>query len=146
MNQITIMGHLGQSPKDDVVNDKTIAKFSVATNRRVKDKQGEMQQATTWFNVVAWGKTAEIIVKHFKKGDPILLTGRLDIKRYQNQAGEDQTWVEISLERFYFVGGGDRDKKEKQQGNDVKVTGNNNRVAGRDVKANENFKGEDIPF
>ena len=147
MNQITIYGHLGQDPEIKDFNGQSVTEFSVATSRKYKAKDGESKKITTWHNIIAWGKRGEAIAKWFYKGDPILLTGRLDMKKYQDNEGVDRLWVEINLENFSFVHNPNDDSKK----NNVKVKGNNNVTAGRDIQnksvdTNPQYKKYDIPF
>lgn len=141
MNQITILGNLGKDPEHQTINEKSLAKFPVAVNRKYQDKQ-----ITTWFNIVAWGKVGEVICQYFNKGDQILLTGRLDIKDYEDSNGNSKKWVEIFLKEFHFVGSKDEGKNKTNKTNQTTVKGNKNLVAGGDIKTNENFTSENIPF
>ena len=61
-NNVQLIGNLGQDP--EIINlesGKKLAKFSIATNESYKDKNGEKVEQTYWHNIVAWGKTAEIV-------------------------------------------------------------------------------------
>ena len=135
-----------RNPKDQVINESTIAKFSVAVNRKMKDKNGESKKATTWFNVIAWNRSAEVIIQYFKKGDPILLMGRLDIRNYQDNEGLDKTWVEIVLEKFYFMPKGEG--QQNDQSNQKKEKRKSVHDGHRDTKVstNKDYTAEDIPF
>jgi single-strand DNA-binding protein len=67
---ITLCGRLGRDPERRTAGDKTVAEFSLAVGRGPKDKR-----TTTWFNVVAWEKLAELVCQHLHKGDEALVAG-----------------------------------------------------------------------
>jgi len=82
-----------------------IASFGVAVNRKWKDDQGNQKEEVSFFDVDAWGKTAETIAQWFKKGSPILITGRLKQETWDDkQTGQKRSKVKIVLDRFEFCG------------------------------------------
>lgn len=84
MNRVQIMGNLGKDPEIKVTNGgKTVAKLSVAVNRKYTDPQGEEKQYTEWVNVVAWGKLAEAAGNELQKGDYIYAEGRYSTRSYE---------------------------------------------------------------
>ncbi len=104
MNKVIIMGNLGQDPDIRYMpSGRGVVNLSVATNRSWKDKDtGEQQDETSWHRCVAFGKTAEIINEHFKKGRKILLEGRLRYGSYEKDGVKHYT-TEIVIDRFEFV-------------------------------------------
>jgi len=111
MNKVIIMGNLGQDPEVRYMPSGTaVVNISVATNRSWKDKEtGEQQDETSWHRCVAFGKTAEIINDHFRKGRKILIEGRLRYGSYEKD-GHTVYTTEIVIDRFEFV--------EKKSGGD----------------------------
>lgn len=84
MNRVQIMGNLGKDPEIKVTNGgKTVARLSVAVNRKYTDSQGEEKQYTEWVNVVAWGKLAEAAGNELQKGDYIYAEGRYSTRSYE---------------------------------------------------------------
>lgn len=84
MNRVQIMGNLGKDPEIKVTNGgKTVARLSVAVNRKYTDSQGEEKQYTEWVNVVAWGKLAEAAGNELQKGDYIYAEGRYSTRNYE---------------------------------------------------------------
>ncbi|HMU70163.1 MAG TPA: single-stranded DNA-binding protein [Chitinophagales bacterium] len=91
-NKVLLMGRLGQDPEVKTVNGKSkLAKFSLATSETYTNAKGEKVKDTQWHNLIAWGKTAEIIEKYCGKGMEVVVEGKLinhnytdkqDIKRY----------------------------------------------------------------
>lgn len=84
MNRVQIMGNLGKDPEIKVTNSgKTVARLSVAVNRKYTDPQGEGKQYTEWVNVVAWGKLAEAAGNELQKGDYVYAEGRYSTRSYE---------------------------------------------------------------
>ena len=83
MNRVQIMGNLGKDPEIKVTNGRTVARLSVAVNRKYTDSQGEEKQYTEWVNVVAWGKLAEAAGNELQKGDYVYAEGRYSTRSYE---------------------------------------------------------------
>jgi single-strand DNA-binding protein len=75
MNVCMFIGNLTRDPElKSLRDDKKVVTFGIAVNRRYKGRDGEAKKETTFINLEAWGKTAEVIAKYFEKGDPIVIT------------------------------------------------------------------------
>ncbi len=84
---------------------QNVANFSLAVNRSWRNQNGEQQEQTSFINCVAWGKAGEIIEQYAKKGDALLVSGRLDQRSYEDKDGNKRSAVEVNVEDFNFVGG-----------------------------------------
>lgn len=94
MNNITIIGNLGQDPELQYIpSGKAKVKFSVADTRKV----GETTE-TTWHRCIAWGQQAENIASVFSKGDRVIITGRYKTDEYKTKAGEKKTTMEVLVD------------------------------------------------
>lgn len=96
-NSVQLMGHLGQDP--EVVNlesKKKLVKFSIATNEYYYDNNGEKITNTFWHNIIAWGKTASFIETYVKKGQEVLLRGKLTPRSYETKNGEKRYITEVN--------------------------------------------------
>ena len=68
-NKVQLIGHLGNVPEiKNTESGKKLARFSVATNENYRNAKGEKVTETTWHNLVAWGKVADIAEKYLVKG------------------------------------------------------------------------------
>jgi single-strand DNA-binding protein len=77
MQKVMLIGNLGRDPDVKYSQQGTaIAQFSVATTERWKDKGGELQEHTEWFAVKTFGRRAEIVGEHLRKGSRIYVEGR----------------------------------------------------------------------
>ena len=108
INSINLLGHVGRDPELKTVGSSYLCTVNVATSRRFKDSQGEVQTKTTWHRCVAFGKQAETIAKYVKKGDPLYIRGRYESREYEKD-GEKRTIFEVAVEEFKFMGNREKD-------------------------------------
>ena len=102
LNELTVIGHIGGEPNvRGTSNGSTIATFSVATTEHWTDKTtGERRQATTWHNVVAWAKKAELAGKMLHKGDLVYVKGKLKKNKYTDSSGNERTTCQLQADTF----------------------------------------------
>ncbi|PSG90919.1 single-stranded DNA-binding protein [Aurantibacter aestuarii] len=104
-NKVQLIGNLGNDP--EIINletGKKLAKFSVATNESYKNAQGEKITDTQWHNVVAWGKTADIIEKYVTKGKEVAIEGKLTSRSYETKTGEKRYITEVVCNELLLLG------------------------------------------
>ncbi len=104
-NRVQLIGNLGNDP--EIVNMESgskLAKFSIATNETYKNTKGEKVTDTQWHNVVAWGKTAEIIEKYLVKGTEVAIDGKLTSRSYETKEGEKRYVTEIKCNELLMLG------------------------------------------
>jgi len=103
-NKAMIGGRLGKDPELKQSQGGTaVCKFSVATSER-RGSGRDAKEVTTWHNVIAFGKTAELIAKFFSKGKPIFIEGRIDNSQYEDKQGNKRSFSQVIVDRFCFVG------------------------------------------
>jgi single-strand DNA-binding protein len=111
-SKVIMMGNLTRDPELKYLDNGTaLAKFTVAVNRTWKSKQGEKKEEVSFIDCTAWAKTAEVIVEHFTKGDPIMVEGHLKQENWESVDGQKRSKVCVTVEGFQFVGG-KRDREE----------------------------------
>ena len=102
------MGNLTRDPELRAIpSGQNVCSFSLAVNRTWKNASGEQQEAVDYIDCNIWGKPAEIINQYMKKGSGILVSGRLQQRSWE-QEGQKRSKVEVVVEDFNFVGGGER--------------------------------------
>ena len=104
-NKVQLIGNLGNDP--EIINlesGKTLAKFSIATNESYKNAKGEKITDTQWHNIVAWGKTAEIIEKYVSKGKEVAVEGKLTSRSYETKEGEKRYVTEVVCNELLMLG------------------------------------------
>lgn len=105
-NKVQLIGNLGQNPEVKELNGgKKVAKFSLATNETYRNKAGEKVTDTQWHNLVAWGKTADIIEKYLKKGSEVAVEGKLLNRNYTDKEGVKRYVTEIQVSELLMLGG-----------------------------------------
>ena len=104
LNVVAIMGRLAAEPTlRQTQSGKDVASFRIACDRGRKDANGQSQ--ADWFDVVAWGNTAQFVCRYFQKGSLIAVDGRLQSRQYQDKAGNNRTAIEIVANNVNFAGG-----------------------------------------
>jgi len=104
LNKAFLYGNLTRDPELKALpSGSQVANFGLATNRTYKDKNGAKQEATEFHNVVAFGRTAEIISQYVKKGRPIYVEGRIQTRSWDDkESGKKNYRTEIVVENFQF--------------------------------------------
>lgn len=113
MNKILLKGRVSREIelRYTQTNNVAVTNFTVAVNRDFT-KQGEERQAD-FINCVAYGKTAEFVNKYFKKGQEILVTGRLQNRNWDDQNGQKHYVTEVIVENVEFCGNKQTNDEEK---------------------------------
>ena len=102
---ITILGNTGRDVELRYTPQGTaVANFTVASNSVRNTAQGKVKK-TDWYNVSAFGKQAETLSKHLKKGSQILVRGRLTFNPWLSRDGEARVSADLVLQDFDFAGG-----------------------------------------
>lgn len=100
-NQIAIMGRLTRDPEMRRTGSGTpVANFTVACDRDYKPENGERE--TDFIDCVAWRGTGEFACKYFHKGDMAVVTGRLQIRTWNDENGVKRRTAEIVADSIYF--------------------------------------------
>lgn len=129
LNRTTIIGRLTRDPELKYTSGGTAyCNFAIANNRTYKVND-EKKEEVSYFDVTAWGKVGEIISQYFKKGQRILLEGRLKQDRWEKD-GNKYSRVGIILDNFNFI------EKAEQTTTDTAPS----------EPDNNPFSDEDIPF
>ena len=105
-----------------------IAKFGLAVNRMKKDE-------VDFFNLVAFGKTGELIAERLQKGSPILITGHMQMGSYTDKGGVKKYTADVIVDRFDFIG--------KKNDNQEASTGKEDNYKDKDITP---IDSGDIPF
>ena len=106
-NKVTLMGNLTRDVEMRTTpSGQSVANFSLAVSRSWKGQDGQTQEQTSFINCVAWGKAGEIIAQYVKKGDALLVSGRLDQRSWDDkESGQKRSTIEVNVEDFNFIGG-----------------------------------------
>jgi single-strand DNA-binding protein len=114
VNKVILLGNLGKDPEVKYTQGgMAVARFSLATTERAKDKEGNWTDRTEWHNVVAFGRTAEVAGEYLKKGRTVYIEGSLRSSSWDDkETGQKKYKTEVIVNDLIMVGGGQRDGGE----------------------------------
>jgi len=127
LNKVLLMGNLTRDPELRYTPTGTaVVQFGLANSRRFKSQTDEWREETLFVDVTAFGRRAEVIAEHMKKGRPIFVEGRLKLDQWTTQDGQKRSRLTVVAEQFQFVdskaparaegGGGERGREPTQSG------------------------------
>lgn len=157
-NKVILMGNLTRDPETRVTaSGLTICKLGLATSRVFSTKDGERREETTFVDIDAFGKQAEVITKYMRKGRPLMVEGRLKLDQWETNDGQKRSKLGVVLENFQFIGSRDDNDsgssgsgggyeqssppKRASQSNSANTNSGNN-----DFSADGDTLDEDVPF
>jgi single-strand DNA-binding protein len=103
-NKVQLIGNLGNAPEIKTLESGSkLARLSVATHESYKNAKGEKVTETQWHNVIAWGKTAEIVEKYFTKGLEVIVEGKLINRNYTDKEGIKRYITEVEANELMIL-------------------------------------------
>jgi len=104
LNKALIIGNLTRDPELTAIpTGAKVCKLAVATNRVWKDKSGARQESTEYHNVVVWGRQAETSAQYLKKGQQVLIEGRIETRSWEDkETGQKKYKTDIIADRVQF--------------------------------------------
>ncbi|MBC8505176.1 MAG: single-stranded DNA-binding protein [Anaerolineales bacterium] len=112
LNRIQLIGRLGKDPESrSTPSGRQVCSFSVAVGRRWKSANGEVKEATDWFNVDAWGRLGEICQQYLGKGRLVFVEGRLQTDRVEGD-GDTRYYTKVVASQMQML---DRKPEEPDQ-------------------------------
>lgn len=104
LNRVMLIGNLTRDPElRSLPSGIKVCSFSLATNRVWKDKNGAKQEAVDYHNVVVFGRQAETVAQYMKKGNSILVEGRMQTRSWDDKnSGEKKYRTEVVADRTQF--------------------------------------------
>ncbi len=149
-NKVILLGNLTRDPEMRVTpNGMSICKFGLAVNRNYTTKDGEKREETTFVDIDAFGRQAEVIAKYLSKGRAVFVEGRLKLDQWDDKtSGEKRSKLGVVLENFQFVGGRDEggDNYGGGGGGGYEQSSPPPRTTGRQAAPSEPDVDEDVPF
>jgi single-strand DNA-binding protein len=116
LNNIQIIRNLGGAVEMRCLNGNSghVVNFSVAVNERWKNREGESQGRTTWLRISAFNALGQACADHLIKGSAVYVEGRLQIRTYEDDDGNERTSVEVVASKIRFLGNGSNNGDEKR--------------------------------
>lgn len=140
LNKVFIVGRITSDLDLKHTQTSTVLSFSVATNRTWTGKDGKKNEDAEFHNVVAWGKTAELIAKYMGKGSEIMIEGRLATRSWEDKQNVKRKTTEIICEQMQF--GAKAGGSKRKEYTDEEDLGDVPEIQLGD----EEVKPEDLPF
>ncbi|HOI80743.1 MAG: single-stranded DNA-binding protein [Thermovirgaceae bacterium] len=104
-NKAILMGNLARDPEVRYTTSKqAVARLTVAVNRQWKNRDGEVQDQADFIPVVVWGSQAENCERYLRKGSPVLVEGRIQVRNYEAGTGERRWVTEVIAQGVTFLG------------------------------------------
>jgi len=105
VNKVFLMGNLTRDPElRHVSGDMAVANLGLAINRRFRTRDGENREETTFIDLEAWGRPAEVMSQYLTKGSPVFIEGRLKLDQWQDkETGGNRSKIKVVVENFQFV-------------------------------------------
>jgi len=104
-NSVRLIGNLGMDPDVRTFdNNRKLARISIATNETHKNDKGEKVTETQWHVAVLWGTQATLAETYLKKGDSVLIEGKLASRSYNDKDGIKRFATEVVVNEFMKMG------------------------------------------
>jgi len=148
VNKVFLLGNVGKDPEIRATGGGTaVASFGLATAERTKDQQGNWVDKTEWHNIVAYGRTAEIVRDYVKKGKELFIEGRLQTRTWDDKtSGEKKYRAEIIVNEMTLLGG----SGGRSEGGSSSASYSGTRSSAPSAPANDyadqQITDDDIPF
>jgi single-strand DNA-binding protein len=105
VNKVILVGNVGRDPELRYTQGgQPVASFSIATNERFKDKDGNWKDRTEWHRIVAWGRLAEICGEYLRKGRQVFVEGRIQTRDWEDKEGNKRQTTEIVILGMQMLG------------------------------------------
>ncbi len=117
VNKVILVGNVGQNPEVKyTASGVPVAKMSIATNERFKDKNDQWRDRTEWHSVVAWQRLAEIVGEYVGKGSKLYIEGKLQTSSWEDkQSGERKYRTEIVARDIVLLGSRDNGQEGREE-------------------------------
>jgi single-strand DNA-binding protein len=121
-NRVILAGNITRDPElRYTASGQAVAKLGLAVNRKYKTKEGEQREDTTYVDCTAWARSAEILCEYVKKGDPILIEGRLHYSTWEDkETGAKRSKLDVVIENFQFLSRGPGGQRPDAEGSSAK--------------------------
>lgn len=102
-NKVTLIGRTGKEVEIVNFENGKLAKVSLATSDYFTNAKGEKVEETQWHNLIAFGRTADIMERYVEKGDEIAVTGKLTYRNYEDKEGMKRYFTEIRMDELVLL-------------------------------------------
>ncbi|MBI5646392.1 MAG: single-stranded DNA-binding protein [Ignavibacteriae bacterium] len=104
LNYVLIVGNLTKDPVYRTTSNNTpVVNFSIASNRRYRDRNNSWQEDVCYIGIVAWNKLAESCHQRLRKGSAVLIEGELQTRNWKGEDGSHRSILEVKARRIQFL-------------------------------------------
>ncbi len=114
VNKVILIGRLGQDPDVNTKSGTAICRMSVATSRKYRDANDEIQEEVEWNRVTCFGKRAEVAGEYLKKGSAVYIEGHLRTRKYTDKQNIERYLTEIVADQMQFLSSKKDSEAEEQ--------------------------------
>jgi single-strand DNA-binding protein len=116
VNKVILVGNAGQDPEVKyTASGVPVAKVSLATNERFKDRNEQWQDRTEWHCILAWQRLAEIVGEYVRKGSKLYVEGKLQTSTWEDkQTGEKRYRTEIAAREILLLSSRENGQEGRQ--------------------------------
>jgi len=144
VNKVIIVGNVGRDPELRYTQSgQPVASFSIATNERFKDRDGNWKDRTEWHRIVAWARLAEICGEYLRKGSQVYVEGRIQTRDWEDKEGNKRQTTEIVALSMQMLG-------RRGEGGGPPMGGDDSQARGGDDPLNQaappSGADDEIPF
>ena len=118
-----LIGNVGRDPEVRYFDGNSsqngsskVARFTLATTERYRDRNGELRENTEWHNIVAWRNSAELAEKYIRKGSQVYVEGKLSTRNWNDQSGAKRTTTEVVVDNIQLLGRRDANASDGSNG------------------------------
>lgn len=130
LNRVVLIGNLTRDAELRFTpTGSSVATLRLAVNRRWTNKEGQRVDATDFFNVVVWGKLAELCAEYVRKGSPVAVDGRLQSRSWETEDGQKRSAVEVVGENVQFLGRASQGETSPEHGSGADRAGTEDGLA-----------------
>ncbi len=149
VNRVILVGPLGGDPEMRYTSSGTpVTNFSLATNERWNNQNGERQERTEWHKIVTWSKLAEISNQYLTKGQLVFIEGRIQTREWDDRDGNKRRTTEIIASDMRMMSprssDGSRSQEQDQKQEPVGVAAEGGKV--EEAQMDAGVTEDDIPF
>jgi single-strand DNA-binding protein len=144
MNKVQLYGRLTRDVEQRYMpNGNAVGEFGLAINRSWTGDDGQRKESTVFVDITVFGKQCETLAQYTKKGDPLIVEGRLALDQWEDkQTQQKRSKLKVVLESFHFVGG----KRSEEQGEPAPEPRQRPSAAKKETAPVPSPDDEDVPF
>jgi single-strand DNA-binding protein len=117
VNRVFLLGNLTRDPElRQTASGMSVTDLGLAVSEKYRNKAGEDVETVCFADIVVWGRQAETCSQYLEKGAPVMIEGRLQLDRWETDAGEKRSRLRVKADRVQFLGRRQHDSRSETEG------------------------------